>query len=77
MTKIMVTMKMMIVAQIAALKWLQQNIKHFGGNPELVTLFGYRYVPIVIIVIILNCPQLSLPSTSSIVIIIITLFEYR
>ena len=36
-------MKMLIVPQIAALKWLQQNIKHFGGNPELVTLFGYRH----------------------------------
>ena len=42
-------MKMRIVPQIAALKWLQQNIKHFGGNPELVTLFGYRHAaPIVI-----------------------------
>ena len=48
--------RMMIVEQIAALKWLQQNIKHFGGNPELVTLFGYRHDSIVIILI--NCPTI-------------------
>ena len=54
---VMKMVRLMIVAQIAALKWLQQNIKHFGGNPELVTLFGYRHVPIVIMIIILNCPQ--------------------
>uniref|UniRef100_A0A8C5YNM1 Carboxylic ester hydrolase n=1 Tax=Marmota marmota marmota TaxID=9994 RepID=A0A8C5YNM1_MARMA len=26
--------------QVAALRWVQQNITHFGGNPDKVTIFG-------------------------------------
>lgn len=26
--------------QVAALQWVKENIKQFGGNPNLVTIFG-------------------------------------
>lgn len=26
--------------QVMALKWVNRNIKYFGGNPEMVTIFG-------------------------------------
>lgn len=26
--------------QVMALKWVKKNIEHFGGNPNLVTIFG-------------------------------------
>ena len=29
-----------ILDQIAAIKWVKNNIKHFGGNPNNITLFG-------------------------------------
>lgn len=29
-----------ILDQIEALKWIQQYIVHFGGNPDNVTIFG-------------------------------------
>lgn len=29
-----------LLDQVAALKWVQQNIIHFGGNPAQVTIFG-------------------------------------
>ena len=29
-----------LLDQIAALQWIQRNIRKFGGNPENVTIFG-------------------------------------
>lgn len=28
--------------QVLALQWVQRNIRHFGGDPNQVTLFGQR-----------------------------------
>ena len=26
--------------QVAALKWVRRNIERFGGNPDMITVFG-------------------------------------
>jgi len=42
--------------QIAALKWIQKNIAHFGGDPHQVTVFGVS-AGSASISLLLTCPQ--------------------
>ena len=32
-----------LMDQIAALKWVQENVKAFGGDPDSITVFGHNY----------------------------------
>merc|ERR1719361_1664174 len=32
-----------LMDQIAALKWVQENVRAFGGDPDSITVFGHNY----------------------------------